>query len=275
MIIFDGYKLAASKEIELKVKVQKLGEESRQIKIAAILFSEDAGSVLYSNLKKDAAKRVGVVYQLQTFSLKDRVEEVTKLIDSLNTDDTVTGIIIQKPTRSVYQQQASEADFDAWWQGLVSRIALEKDVDGLRPDRTLLPATAKAVLEILDYAQISLNNKKILILNRSDILGQPLYQELKNRGVDATIWGSKELLASKNQCQDFDVIISGTGRPGLITGDMIKKGVVLIDVGEPAGDIDFESVKDKAEFITPVPGGVGPMTVVSLLQNAVDLTKLD
>ncbi|MEN8253798.1 MAG: bifunctional 5,10-methylenetetrahydrofolate dehydrogenase/5,10-methenyltetrahydrofolate cyclohydrolase [Patescibacteria group bacterium] len=274
----------------MKNKVQELNDKGVSLKIAAILFTEDAGSRLYTGLKKEAAERVGIGYELHEFSLKDGVEQIVETIHSLNQNGDITGIIIQKPTGACWRKfQISSSksltrgrpafgwqtpNFQNWWRNLTNKIKLEKDVDGLHPENTkILPATVRAILTIIQYSlsNITLNNKKILILNRSDILGKPLYSELKNKNLDVRVWGSRELKAQNEKCKTFDIIISGTGRANLITGDMVKDGVVLIDVGEPQADIDFESVKEKASFITPVPGGVGPMTVASLLENCVDL----
>lgn len=294
MIIFDGYTFARGQERVLAAQVAAL---ARPIKISAILFHEDKGSQLYTSLKKQAAERVGISYEVHQFSVTDRVEQVVNMIDRLNQDQQVTGIIIQKPWRKTWQQampnvspQESGAGFTAWWLALVTHIAERKDVDGLHPqtlraiehgtwkeEGRVLPATAKAVLSILNAHQF-LRPQKYVVLGKSEILGKPLSFELQNLGFEVEMLGRKELAArvdSGEMLRDADVIISATGQEHVVTGQMIKDGAVLIDVGEPRPDIEYASVKGKATFLTPVPGGVGPMTVISLLENAVELGKSD
>ncbi len=278
MTIFDGYAFAAKREPKLKSQVEQLRQKGKELKIAAILFIEDQGSVLYTRLKKEAAQRVGIVYEVFEFSLKDSTHTVLAKLAELNQDETVTGIIIQKPYRSLFNEvleiQGSEK-FNAWWHKLTSLIKPEKDIDGLHPDkRPVLPATARGILAILESELSTVfasQETRYLILNRSDILGKPLFTELQKQGKQVEIWGSKEFKESQERLGDFDVIITATGRKHLITGKNLKDGVVLIDAAEPEPDVDRNSVKGVASFLTPVPGGVGPVTVVSLLQNAVFL----
>ncbi len=351
MQIFDGKNWAAEKEVELR---QQVAELPLQPVIGAILFSEDAGSQLYTRLKKEAAERVGVGYSIREFSINDSLDYVAESVHRFNLDHEITGIIIQKPTKKVWERALEEnrgeepaefAEYQDWWSALTALIDPEKDVDGLHPSTLaaiergdwqeqgrVLPATAQAVLEIVDSfcasqsnfqpaARISAENaeivngvgggrsadldhksvakahqedhqptksldlarvfsclaqKKVIILGKSDLLGKPLYYLLKNGRVKVEMIGSQQLQQRIRQgvgLSDADVVISATGRPGLVIGEQLKPGVMVIDVGEPQGDVDFESVKDKAAFVTPVPGGVGPMTVVSLLQNVVKLAK--
>jgi methylenetetrahydrofolate dehydrogenase (NADP+) / methenyltetrahydrofolate cyclohydrolase len=290
--VFDGYAFAQTKERALAERVKQLGETQRP-HVAALLFTEDQGSVLYTRFKAEAAERVGIDYQVAIFSMRDSTESVLAKIRELNADPQVTGIIIQKPWRvtwlSVVGGEKTTQDFQRWWQTLTQAIAEAKDVDGLRPqtlaaikDSTwktkgyVLPATAKAVLSILVASQRFTVASQIVIIGKSDILGQPLFYELSNQGYAVEMIGSQELADKKTQgigLTDKDIIISSTGRHHLITGDLVKEGVVVIDVGEPKPDVEFATVSPKASFITPVPGGVGPMTVVSLLENAIDLVE--
>ena len=250
---------------------------------------------------------MGIEYEVFSFSLLDQPEQIQEKLVELNQDQSVTGIIIQKPWRKTWLdakknrgEVVEKSDFDKWWQTLARAIDEKKDVDGLHP-RTLeaikngdwqeqgrvMPATAKAVLEILYSAELPENSiskalsfgfkvidSKITIIGRSDLLAKPLFYELKNKGCKVEMIGSKELkerIEHGEKLLNSDVVISATGRSKLVTGDMVKNGVVVVDVGEPKPDIDFESVSPKASFITPVPGGVGPMTVISLLENCVEL----
>ena len=305
MIIFDGDQLAAEYETQIKKEVNNLRDHGIKPKIAAILFTEDIGSQLYTQLKSEAAKRVGIDYEVDTFSLTEGTDRVEQKIIDLNQDPSITGIIIQKPWRNTWAKvkgisqdkgiKAVRQAFNNWWKFLTSKIELVKDVDGLHPDTLMtiknntwqqqhrvLPATASAVLTILSKAFLKLkisqddqHQKQILILGRSDIVGQPVFYELSNQGFQVKMLTRDDVeqrLNSSKKFTDADIIISATGVKHLIVGDMVKQGVIMIDVGEPQPDIDLESIQNKAAFITPVPGGVGPMTVVSLLKNCVTIT---
>lgn len=292
MIIFDGNKLAAQLEQKLRQEVEALGNLGAKLKIAAILFTEDTGSQLYTRLKSEAAARVGIEYEVHQFSMTEGTAGVEQKLVALNEDASVTGIIIQKPWRNTWAKvkgisqdkgtKAVRQAFNSWWQFLVSKIDLIKDVDGLHPAQSkVLSATAKAVLTILDQAfgELKISSERqlqqqVLVLGRSDIVGRPVFDELENRGFllkMLTRDNVKQRLESNKKFLDADVIISATGVKHLVTGEMVKKGVIAIDVGEPRPDIDLESMRGKAAFITPVPGGVGPMTVVSLLKNCVTI----
>lgn len=304
MIVFNGDQLALEKEQDLKKEVAALRDQGIKLKIAAILFKEDVGSQLYTQLKSEVAKRVGIDYEVYTFSMTEGTDGVEKKIKQLNQDETVTGIIIQKPWRNTWvkvkgisQDKGTKAvrkAFNSWWEFLTSQIDLAKDVDGLHPntmdaikvnswqqEKKVLPATAQAVMIILNqaFAQLNIDSTQqsqlnILMLGRSDIVGQPVFYELKNQGLQVRMLTRDDVdqrLASKKKFLDADVIISATGVRHLVDGRMVKEGVIMIDVGEPKPDLDFESMQNKAAFITPVPGGVGPMTVVSLLKNCVTI----
>lgn len=308
MTIFDGYEFANRREAELKARLVQITEQGiARPQVAAILFSEDKGSQLYTQFKHDAAERIGIGYQVHQFSIKDHQSEdpnspVLAKLQELNQDSNITGIIIQKPWRSVWAQtmvveRDVKSSFDAWWQSLTDQINQDKDVDGLHPETLqsiqsgtwheqgkVLPATCRAVLQILDkganldYEEFRTAGKKVLILGKSDILGLPLYYVLKNQGANVESLDSQDFKARQDSGQllsDADVVVSATGRHLLIKGNMLKPGCVVIDVGEPRPDLDRESLPTdpalQPSFITPVPGGVGPMTVVSLMENALDL----
>jgi len=323
MIIFNGSELATKREKLLKERIFK-EFPNKKLKIAAILFVEDVGSKLYTNLKYEAATRVGIEYETHEFSLKNISEskegtlgynKVVAKIKELNKDSSVTGVIIQKPWRKTWikaqgvvqkkfalEGTSEREQYTSWWTGLTSEISEKKDVDGLHPNtiaqikagtwqenKKVLPATCRAVLSILDRAGElkAFSDKKIIIIGKSDLLGVPLYYELLRRSGELKTEEDKqslsvELIASKEfkkrmldgrKLLDAGVIVSATGIKGLITGDIIAENSVVIDVGEPAADVDFESVASKVAFITPVPGGVGPMTVISLLENCADLAQ--
>lgn len=327
-MIFNGENLARQKALKLKTKVAAYHEQGIYPKIAAIFFHEDSASALYTTLKKASAEDLNIAYQAKAFSFTTPVTEIQEYLESLNSDKSVTGIIIQKPWTKKWLESVPNGDFAKWWLSLVSHIAtkkshgVNKDVDGLTPDtlvaiergtwmqeQMVLPATARAVLSILkDYRgnvdkEFSYLTEKVLIIGQSDLLGRPLYwhmQNLMQKGatVPQTFGeacqiavgeaqqadkkcevklvgqkGLKEIIEQKKSLSDFRVIISATGQKNLINGNLIAPHSILIDVGEPQGDIDLPSCLNKADFITPVPNGVGPMTVMSLMANALDLLK--
>ncbi|PIR63977.1 MAG: hypothetical protein CO156_01265 [Candidatus Pacebacteria bacterium CG_4_9_14_3_um_filter_40_12] len=299
MYIYDGNQRAQELEKGVQREVKALFEKGVNLTIAAILFTEDSGSRLYTRLKGEAAARSGISYRVYEFSLIDSVETVQAKINQLNGDDSITGIIIQKPWRKTWQKlqgsTASAKEYATWWTSLVSALSVQKDVDGLHPESLaaikhgnwqdqgrVLPATAQAVLTILDdfsqQNQKPLSSYNISIIGKSDLLGTPLYFELKRRGVMCELLGRTELqekIEAGAGLTQSDIIVSATGVSGLITEKLLGEGTALIDVGEPQPDVDLESVisSGKVSFITPVPGGVGPLTIVSLLQNAVFLVK--
>jgi len=290
MIIFDGLAYAGQKELLLHKRVAALHARSVFPKVGAVFFTEDKGSQIYTRIKREVAERVGIGYSGFEFSMKDDFSVFVQKIHEMNTESSITGIIIQKPVRSLWEQATGRSDFREWWKSIVQLIDPKKDVDGLHPEtlqaiekgtwtleKKVMPATAKAVLEIIDsLGPDAIKNKKSVVIGRTEILGLPLFYELKNRGYDVELLGTAELherAERKTFLLDKDIIISSTGRPGLIRGEMIKAGAVLIDVGEPKSDVDRASVGEKASFLTPVPGGVGPMTVVCLLENAVTMME--
>ncbi|MEX0896426.1 MAG: bifunctional 5,10-methylenetetrahydrofolate dehydrogenase/5,10-methenyltetrahydrofolate cyclohydrolase [Patescibacteria group bacterium] len=300
MIIFDGYQLAAQKEAQLR---EQVAASQSPIGIGAVLFDEDAGSQLYTRLKQQAAERVGISYQVRHFSVTDTVDEVVLAIQQLNQDTEITGIIIQKPTKKVWlshQTNTTSLVFAEWWGSLVSRIAIDKDVDGLHPETLeavrrgdwrekgmVLPATCQAVVEVIEQAKMvvaaesnatSQHNhpEKVVIIGVSDLLGTPLFFELQTRGYEVELLTRRQFrqrVESGQGLQDASIIVSATGQKQLITGDLIAHNSIIIDVGEPFPDVNRQSVSQKAALLTPVPGGVGPMTVICLLENALRVSQ--
>lgn len=289
MIIFDGIEFARQRELQLNEKVSRLHAKGLRPVIVSIVFTEDRGSQLYTQKKKDAANRVGIGFQPIYHSLTDSPTQVLATISRLNHDPAISGVMIQKPTKQVWLDRAGDGEFAEWWRSLVSEIDPNKDVDGLTPSTQLaikdgswqvrglvIPATAQAILLVLDQAGVT-KEATVAIIGRSDIVGLPTYHALLNLGYQPNLFGRKDLankLESNQKLLDFDVVISATGVKHLINGSQINSGVVLIDVGEPAPDIDTKSVEQKARFLSPVPGGVGPVTVVCLLENVVKLVNV-
>lgn len=237
-MILDGKAIAASRAKALSLKVTEFKSlKNRPPKLAIVLIGDNEASKLYVSMKVKKAAEVGIE---------------TEVRQDLNTD--ADGIIVQLPGP----------------QELVDQIPLEKDVDGLRPGSKFLPATVKGILTLLDKDDFS--GEHVVIIGRSNIVGKPMALEMINRGATVTVCNSK----TKNLgeiTKQADILISATGHPNLITKDMVKTGATVIDVGSPKGDVDFENVKVVAGAITPVPGGVGPMTIVSLLENVYTTAK--
>ncbi len=288
MILFDGNTEGAGLEGELKAQVAALGHP---IRIAAVLFIEDSGSRIYTQLKKEAAERVGMQYVVEQFSLRDEAARVVAAIDRCNRDWQVTGVIVQKPAKTTWMTHTgrSEMEYQLWWKSIMGAVAPAKDVDGLHPatiasiatdedpeSHVILPATCRAVLHVMSIArkQLALDSLgKVLILGKTDLVGIPLHAVLQKKGEQSELLNTKSFASraeSGEKLLDADVLVSATGKANLITPDMVHEGVILIDVGEPRPDIQRET-HAMARFVSPVPGGVGPLTVQFLLRNALAL----
>lgn len=260
----DGKKLAAERVESLRREIAKL---PIQPKIVSIIVGDDAPSLLYTNIKEKKAQEIGIAFQSKFFSADAPFEEVATFIEQQSGDPSVNGILVQLPVpESSLQGRAINE--------LLEKIVAEKDIDGLRKDSPFLPAAVVAVLSILKDEKITVAGKNIAVLGASDLVGKPVARELTKMGglVYVCDINTPNLRAITLEA---DIIISATGTPGLVIGKMVKDGVVVIDVGSEKvgekvlGDVDFNSVYPKVSKITPVPGGVGPMTVVSLLENVV------
>lgn len=265
-IIFDGRKFAADKEEKLAKKVLDLKSRGIYPHLASIIVGNNPASAMYVGMKKKRAEAIGIQVSVYKVDIKDKKEDVIKLIEFLNNDSDFTGVMIQMPIPGNLAQYEQE---------FVDLIDAKKDVDGLRKDSKFLHPTSKAVLEIIDYA-LSLDSKfqipdsTICVVGATGMVGKPLTERLKVNGYKVIKCNSKtEDL--KGRTLQGDIVISATGIPNIIKGDMVKKGTIVIDVGSPKGDVDFENVKDIASFITPVPGGVGPVTISCLLENLTTL----
>jgi len=276
MIIFDGKKLAAEEERILKEKVDRLKTKGVIPKLVSILIGENPESELYLGLKKKAAERVGIKMEIAKFSEKVRSDEVIKYIENLNKDQKVHGIMVQLPLPKSLEVRNLKLE-------ILGSIAPSKDIDCLTPQNLgllmmgkprFLPATVKSVIKIIHSSKFIIHSSNVCIVGGSEIVGKPLAMVLSDAGATVSLCRS----ATKN-LKEFtkkaDILISATGVPGLIKKEMIKKGAIVIDVGikmsniKIVGDVEKE-VKEVAEFLTPVPGGVGPVTVVSLLENLVE-----
>lgn len=262
--IFDGKLYSLKKQLLLKSGAKLLKEKGKNTKLATILVGNDSASRLYINLKKKYIEEIGL--EVDVYNLPETVkkEEIDALIDSLNTDKNVNGIMIQLPLPESLKSYRDE---------LIEKIEDSKDVDGMKKESKFIPPTVKAVLEILSLArnEVEIEIENICVVGATGIVGKSLVKELKKRGNNVL-----EVDENTKNLEDLtkmgDVVISATGVINLISPDMIKQDVILIDVGSPFGDID-PRCSDTASFLTPVPGGVGPVTISCLAENLLLITN--
>ena len=274
--LLDGKHLANIRANVLQKQVLNLKKAGIQPQFCVINIGNDPSSKIYLKTKKRRADQIGIKQKL--FQLPSNVTQknLLELIDRLNNEKNVNGIMIQLPVpKQIILNEALAA------------IDPDKDVDCLTPanvgrlwqgDHFVEPATAHGILALLDYYHINLNGKNAVIIGRSSIVGKPLAALLLEK--DATV--SILHLKTKNLTEytkKADILVSATGEHNLVTADMIKKNAVIIDVGisrfngKIVGDVDFEHVAPIASFITPVPGGIGPLTVESLMEQVIQLTR--
>lgn len=272
-MILDGKLLRDKILNELKEKIEK---DKLHIKLAIISVGENEASKIYIKNKERACDKVGIESKEYLLPENTKEDEIISLIEQLNNDETVTGIILQSPI-------PHGLNFDK----CCSHINYQKDVDGFTKENiyrlylnqeTIIPCTVKGIICILQEYQIDLNGANVVIVGRGNIVGKPLALAMMNQNATVTLAHShtKNL---ENITKNADIVVSATGVPNLINGKMIKKGAVVIDVGVSrvngsiVGDIDFESVSSVAGAITPNPGGVGPMTVAMIIDNLVKMAE--
>ena len=275
----DGLEVAKNVKQNVSEIVTKLSEHGIKPCLATILVGENPASQTYVRNKHKACEEVGITTQDHQPSADITQEKLNALIDSLNNDTSVHGILLQLPLPSGLNE------FEA-----TSRILPEKDVDGLTPHNVgllsigsgiLKPCTPSGIIEMLEYYKISLEGKNIVIINRSNLVGKPLYHLLLQRSSTVTTCHSRTLNLQEI-CKNADIVISGVGNRDkfTLTSDMIKEDAIVIDVatthhnGKLKGDSDFDEIISKASYASPVPGGVGPMTVAMLLKNTVTAAAL-
>jgi methylenetetrahydrofolate dehydrogenase (NADP+) / methenyltetrahydrofolate cyclohydrolase len=265
--LLDGAALAARIRQELKGEVAELG----QIGLATVLVGDDPGSDIYIRRKHQAADEVGIQAIDNRLPARTPEDEVLELVDELNADDSVDGILVQTPL----PDQIDEAR-------VMRAIDPIKDVDGLNPfsagqlylgHQTLVPATPLGVMLLLDEYEIATTGARAVVVGRSALVGKPVAMLLLQANATVTMCHSRTQQLARHTL-DADILVVATGSPGLITADMAKQGATVVDVGITRtpkgllGDVD-PAVAEVAGFLTPVPGGVGPMTIAALLGNAV------
>jgi len=276
----DGIEVSnAVKEI-LKSAVEKLNSEDVIPCLATVLVGDDPASATYVKNKHNACEKVGIKTKDHKLSTDTTQKELDKIIDNLNNDKEVHGILVQLPLPKQLNEFAT-----------ISRISPIKDVDGLTPQNVgllsmgksiLKPCTPSGIMEMFYYYKIGIEGKSVVIINRSNLIGKPLYNLLLQNNATVIICHSKTKNL-KGICQNADIIITAVGdrTKFKLTSDMIKQDAVVIDVaisrheGKLVGDADFDDIIQKASWATPVPGGVGPMTVAMLLKNTVTAASLN
>jgi len=285
--IIDGKQVATEMRAELKNEVAKLKERGIVPGLGVILVGEDPASQSYVRAKERACEELGIYSDDNRLPEDTTQQDLIALVNQMNNDPKINGILVQLPL----PKGLNESE-------VLLAIAPEKDVDGFHPmnvgkmmvgEKAFLPCTPHGVIQLLLRSGVTIEGAKVVIVGRSNIVGKPLANMLiqKNAKGNATVTvchtRTKDLAWHTRQA---DIVIAAAGRPNTITADMVKDGVVVIDVGvnrvEDAtkkkgyrlvGDVDFEAVKEKASLITPVPGGVGPMTITMLLYNTVESAK--
>lgn len=253
-MIIDGRNLSIERLNNLKLKIEK---GNLKIKLVAILV-DGFGSDTYVRMKAKKAQEVGIQSEIIKLSRDISEEELIKKVEQLNSDEGVTGILVQLPLPKVLNLQK-----------VLNAISPNKDVDGLRDNSPFLPATVKAVLSLLP----PLENKIVVVLGQGKLVGKPLSDELEKKAI-TVIRCDEHTSDLKSATLQGDVLVVATGVEKLITADMVKLGAVVIDCGAPNAEVDFEAVFEVASAITPVPGGVGPLTIVSLLENTLEAATI-
>lgn len=273
-MIISGTELSKNLRDQMKEEVSKF--TSRLPHLVVILVGDNPASKSYVTGKDKACAQIGIKSTIikleETISEKELLEEIEKL----NNDDEVDGILVQLPLPKHINEDL-----------VINTISVLKDVDGFHPTNVaklhlgedcILPCTPKGIITMLKSVNIDICGKHAVVVGRSNIVGKPVAQLLLNENATVTICHSKTKNL-KDITLQADILVAAIGRPNTITKDMVKQGAVVIDVGvnrvdgHLVGDCDFENIKDIASFITPVPGGVGPMTITTLLQNTLEIYK--
>ena len=275
--IIDGKAIATQIKEELKEEVALLGKDGVTVGLAVILVGDDAASSIYVNNKKKACEYVGIRSVSYELSKDTSQEELLALIDRLTHDDTVNGILVQLPLPAHIDEET-----------VITAISPDKDVDGFHTEsagrllvgkKGFLPCTPAGIIQLIRRSGFTIEGKECVVIGRSNIVGKPMAVLLLRENGTVTVAHSKtENL--KEVASRADILVVAVGKPKFITADYVKEGAVVIDVGihrlegkKMCGDVDFDDVQEKAAAITPVPGGVGPMTIAMLMANCVEAAK--
>lgn len=275
--IIDGKNLAKEIRESLKIEAEKLKNKGIVPHLAVIMVGDNDASKVYVRNKSRACEEIGIEFKEYLLPSTTKQSELLELIQKLNNDKNVNGILLQSPIPKPLNIQEA-----------FNTILPEKDVDGFNPYNVgnlcigqdgFIPCTPLGIMKMFEKYNIDIDGKKVAIIGRSNIVGKPMAQCMLSKNATVTICHSrtKEL---KKEVKDADIIIAAAGKQNIVTADMVKDGAVIIDVGmnrnsegKLCGDVDFENIKEKTSYITPVPGGVGPMTIAMLMSNVIKATK--
>ena len=270
-MIIDGKKVAAEIRAKVGSQVKELKDRTGKVPgLAVVLVGDDPASAVYVRNKRKACEQAGINSYEHSLPIDTTQETLLARVEKLNRDDAVNGILVQLPLPKQIDSQE-----------ILETIDPKKDVDGFHPlnfghlaggNPTLAPCTPAGIIELLDYYDIGIEGKRAVVLGRSNIVGKPLAFMLLQRNATVTICHSRTRDLPEIT-RSADLLFAAVGQAGFVSGDMVSDGTVVVDVGihrvdgKLSGDVLFDEVKDKADWITPVPGGVGPMTIAMLLQN--------
>lgn len=276
--ILDGKLVSQRIKNELKEKVADLKEKGVSVGLAVVIVGDDPASRIYVNSKKKACEEIGIYSEEHALPKATSEQELLALVDKLNHDDKIDGILVQLPLPSHIDEKK-----------IINAIDPKKDVDAFHPvnvgkimigDFDFLPCTPAGVMELIAESGIEITGKNCVVIGRSNIVGKPQAMLLLHKNGTVTICHSKTKNL-KEIVKNADIVVAAVGVPQMVTGDMIKEGAVVIDVGmnrlenrKLVGDVNFEECEKKAAAITPVPGGVGPMTIAMLMKNTVKAAEL-
>lgn len=270
--IMDGNKLSEEVRKGLKKRAENLREKGVQARLDIILVGNNPASEIYVNKKIKSSGEIGIKTELHKFPEDVKQDELLGTIEKLNSDGNVHGILVQLPLPGHLNERE-----------IIDSVCPEKDVDGLTTynlgnlfagEAKFEPCTPKGIMKMLESERIRVEGKNVVVVGRSNIVGKPVSMMFLKRNGTVTVCHSKTKDLEKHT-KNADILVAAVGKPKLITGEMVKEGAVVIDVGMNrtenglCGDVDFERVKEKASRITPVPGGVGPLTVSMVLENTI------
>ncbi len=277
-VLMDGKAVSAKVKEDVAQEIAVLKDKGVSAKLAVVIVGDDPASRVYVNNKKKACETCGIISEEYALPATTTNEELLALVDELNNRADVNGILVQLPLPKGLDEKA-----------VISAIRADKDVDAFHASNVgkimigeydFLPCTPAGVMEILHYYNCEIEGKNCVVIGRSNIVGKPMAMLLLHDNGTVTITHSRTLNLKK-YTKEADILVAAVGKPKFVKADMIKPGAVVIDVGihrmddgKLCGDVDFEKVKDKASMITPVPGGVGPMTIAMLMKNTLKATKL-
>ena len=275
--LIDGKIISSAVKENISKEVELLKSNGITPSLAVIIVGKDPASKVYVANKKKACEQIGIKSLEFALSEETTNKELLDLINKLNNDESVNGILCQLPLPKHLDEKT-----------VIESISPDKDVDAFHPvnvgrimtgDYDFLPCTPAGIMEMLDYENIDICGKNCVVIGRSNIVGKPMSMLLLHRNGTVTICHSKTK-DLKSICASADILVAAVGRANFVTADMVKEGAVVIDVGinrlnngKLCGDVDFSDVEPKASFITPVPGGVGPMTIATLMKNTLTAAK--